>query len=86
MALSKRHFAQIARIIGQIRDRDERCEIAIEFAEYLASENPRFDFDRFARAVEWSASERVQRAASQRIADPDSCLLPGWLDTGIGGL
>jgi hypothetical protein len=48
--LEHRHFAMIARIIATMPAKD-RDNAAVHFAVHLRSTNPRFDYERFLRAV-----------------------------------
>ena len=51
--MTKKHFKAIADILGSAMLSDgAKYELACSFAEYFASEDPRFNKERFIQAVE----------------------------------
>lgn len=50
MAVSKKHFVALAKIMAAIPDRTQARMVAVQVAEMFAEENPRFDRERFLAA------------------------------------
>lgn len=50
MALSRKNFERTAKIIKKVKSCQTRRELSEDFSDYFASENPRFDRQRFIKA------------------------------------
>jgi hypothetical protein len=69
MALSKRHFQELARIAGLIGDANDREIITAELVAFSCSENPRFDARRFRDAVELATRDHVRDRRVAKAAE-----------------
>lgn len=61
MALTRKHFVELARITGGIECDNVRATVMAELAAFCRQENSSFDYGRFAEAIQRHASHNKQR-------------------------
>ena len=56
--MSKKDKAAVAEVVSRIKDRDLRRQVALDFALWFTTDNPKFDVKRFLRACLLEDSEK----------------------------
>src|SRR5262245_33517175 len=67
MAMSKKHYIMIARIVRTIVDDQLRANIADLFVVELRKDNPRFDYKRFLVACDTLRIEQISLAGDKPV-------------------
>lgn len=62
--MTRKHFKEAARIIGGIKDLEERATVAFKFALMFRSFNKLFDPERFFKACGVNGAEYEQRTGT----------------------